>query len=76
MAQQRIKFVRGQDGGYVPATEADSNTLTAQPVALDANEDFRLIVRDDIPLAQLADSIQALVTTIRDGQLLTGAVVQ
>lgn len=75
MAQQRIKFVRDQNGGYDVTIEADTNTLTAAPVALDANEDFRLIVEDTIPLAEIADKVQALVTELRSGQTVTAAVV-
>lgn len=76
MVQQRIKFIRDQDGGFTGTTviEADTNTLTAQPVALDSNEDFRLIVRDDLPLKQISDAIQALKARI-DQQLITDAVV-
>lgn len=76
MVQQRIKFIRDEDGGFTgtTVTEADTNTLTAQPVALDSNEDFRLIVRDDLPLKQISDSLQALKSRL-DQQLITDAVV-
>ncbi len=79
MAQQRIKFiVSGQDGGSYYSTtvvEDDVNTLTAQPVALDAGEDFRLIVRDDLPVKDIVHRLQDLKTRL-DQQLITDAAVQ
>lgn len=78
MAQQRIKFVLKRDSAdtnYTTTVEADTNTLTAQPVALDAEEDFRLIVEDDLTEAEVADKVQHLISALRDGRLVLDAAV-
>lgn len=75
MAQQRVKFVRETDGGYIPVIETDTNTLTAQPVALDSNEDFRLIIDDSMSVDESMTKLQDFISAIRDGQTVRNAVV-
>lgn len=73
MAQNRIKYVQGSDGIYTETVEADVNTLTAQPVALDASEDFRLIVADGLSADDVAERLQQLVSQLADGQTIRTA---
>lgn len=78
MAQQRIKFVQRRDSNdtnYTATVQADVNTLTAQPVALDADEDFRLIVEDTMPISEVADKVQHLLMALRSNQLVLDAAV-
>ncbi len=77
MVQQRIKFIRsGQDGGSYYSTavvEDDTNTISGgNPIPLDSGEDFRLIVRDDLPIADIVHRLQDLKTRL-DQQLITDA---
>ena len=75
MTQQRVKFVREQDGGYIPVVETDTNTLTAQPVALDSNEDFRLIIDDSMAVDEIMGKLADFIAAIKDGQTVRSAVV-
>ena len=78
MAQQRIKFVQRRDSNdtnYTTTVEADVNTLSGAPVALDADEDFRLIVEDTMPISEVADKVQQLATALKDNQLVLDAAV-
>ena len=68
MAQQRIKFVRNQNGGLDPTTEADATSL-------DANEKFRLIVDDALPATEWTDAVQALIHALSDQQLVRAAAL-
>ena len=75
MAQQRLKFIRDASGSYSITTETDTQLINpAGPVVLDAGEDFRLIVRDDLSEAEVNDAITGLVTNVKDGQLLRNAI--
>ena len=72
MAQQAIKFVQRRDSNdtnYTTTVQADAVT------SLDADEDFRLVVEDTMPLAEVADKVQHLINALRDGQLVVDAVV-
>lgn len=77
MAQQRIKFVRNApNNDFTVTVEADTNTLTAQPVTLDAAEEFRLIIPDTlISKNDIAERVQAFIATLRDGQEILDAVL-
>ena len=78
MAQQRIKFVQRRDSNdtnYTATVEADINTLAGLPVALDTDEDFRLIVEDTMPISEVADKVQQLLIALRDNQLVLDAAV-
>lgn len=74
MAQQRLKMIRDPSGSYNVSIEPDTNTLTAQPVALDAGEDFRLIVSDSLTDPELNDALTGMITALKDGQLLREAI--
>lgn len=77
MAQQRIKFVLDKKSSrYTTTVQADTNTLSAAPVALDTNEEFRLIVADTaLDPDWLADRLQQLIVALRDDQLVLNASV-
>ena len=77
MAQQRIKFVQKQDADtvYDTTVETDTNTLTGQPVALDAGEDFRLIVEDTLTEAEVMERLQQLLISLKDGTLVLTAAL-
>lgn len=75
MAQQRIKCIRQTDNTIQTTVETDTNTLTAQPVALDANETARIIIPDTIPLNDLQLNLQAVIHAIEDGQVFLAAEV-
>lgn len=74
MAQQRIKLIRQSDNSVQATVEADTNTLTAQPVALDSNEICRLIIPDTVADG-LPELLQAVRHAISDQQLFTTAEV-
>ncbi len=72
MAQQAIKFVQRRDSNDTNYT----TTIVADAVtSLDADEDFRLVVEDDITEAEVADKVQHLINALRSGQLVLDAAV-
>lgn len=72
MAQQAIKFVQRRDSNDTAYT----TTIVADAVtSLDADEDFRLVVEDDMTEAEVADKVQQLINALRDGQLVLDAAV-
>ena len=75
MAQQRIKFIRQSSGGYIGRglgviVEAD----TPGGATLDANEDFRLVVKDTMPESEVIMHLENLLVQLKDGQLLREVV--
>ncbi len=72
MAQQAIKFVQRRDSNDTQYT----TTIVADAVtSLDADEDFRLVVEDTMPISEVADKVQQLLMALRGGQLVLDAAV-